>query len=97
MCEWQPRDTRGIVIETVVSRLGDSIGVLLSPELLKGHKILLGSRVEIVESGSDLVITVRGIKTPSLNEMITQSDHSAERHPDSIAFESSPPIGNEEI
>jgi single-stranded-DNA-specific exonuclease len=52
--------------------------------LLKGRKILLGSRVEIVEFVSDLVITVRGSEVPTFNVMIAQSDHNSERHPDSV-------------
>lgn len=97
LCEWQPEDTKGVEIETVVKKLGDSVGVSLSPELLKGRQISIGTKVKIEEIGSDLVITVRGNRAPSLNKMLAQSELSAERHPDSVVFESSPPVGNEEI
>lgn len=84
-------------METIVKKFGNSLGVSLPASLREGRNIDVGTRVEIVESDTDLVITVRGNKkkVPSLKEMLAQCDLSAERDPDLIAFESSPPVGKE--
>lgn len=91
--------TERMTMETIVKKLGNSLGVLLPASLRKGCNIEVGSRVEVVESGSDLVITVRGNKkkVPSLKEMLAQCDLNSDIPPDLAAFESSPPVGREVI
>lgn len=86
-------------METIVKRFGNSLGVSLPASLREGRNIDVGTRVEIVESNMDLVITVRGSKkkVPSLKEMLAQCDLTSERHPDLVAFESSPLVGHEGI
>lgn len=86
-------------METIVKKFGNSLGVSLPASLREGRNIGIGTRVDIVESEFDLVITVRGNKkkVPSLKEMLAQCDLTSERHPDLVAFESSPPVGQESI
>jgi antitoxin component of MazEF toxin-antitoxin module len=88
-----------MLMETVVKKFGNSLGVSLPASLREGRNIDVGSHVDIVESDSDLVITVRGNKkkVPSLKEMLAQCDLSAERHPDLVAFESAPAVGQETL
>jgi len=86
-------------METVVKKFGNSVGVALPASLREGRNIDVGSRVEILESAEDLVITVRGNKkrVPTLTEMIAQCDLTAPVHPDAALFESSPSVGEESI
>jgi antitoxin component of MazEF toxin-antitoxin module len=51
-----------MLMETVVKKFGNSLGVSLPASLREGRNIDVGSHVDIVESDSDLVITVRGNK-----------------------------------
>jgi hypothetical protein len=41
MCEWQPKATKVVVIETVVKSFGDSLGVSLSLNCSKDAKYFL--------------------------------------------------------
>lgn len=90
---------KGMMMETIVKKFGNSLGVLLPACLREGRNITVGTRVNIIESGSDLVITVRGNrkKVPSLKDMLAQCDLNSDSPLDLVAFESSPPVGQEVI